>query len=279
MWDKANKFPHLYFIPFNAERREQGGGKNNMKKLFSLMLVMASMVFVCSSCSEDEICIPQEVAFTLDYTFAESGSMTRASGENVYNEFYEKYIKTKQLAPTTYSLTFTNNSTGAKTTINNGVWENKDAIRLMEGEYTVTGKSAPQPIEGELLSNYVSDTVFLSFDETVNITKDMTNINLTAKYDSYLLLFDKDNCSESFFQSYVSGRYYRKDLFQTDKNNIIFIHNFPIIGGNNSFVWLIRKDKSDIKIELEKQPFEKGKYYYFNDMTNSFDIPKMESGN
>lgn len=251
-----------------------------MKKVFSLMLFVTS--FLCfTSCSndEDEFYTPQEVDFTLDYTFVESGSMTRATGESVYNDFYEKYIKTKQLTPTTYSLTFTNNATGAKTIINNGIWKNKDVIRLMEGEYTVTGTSAPQPIESELLSHYSSDTVFVSFNETVNISKDMTNINLTAKYDSYLLLFDKDNCNEVYYQVYLNGRNNRKYLYQTDKNNIIFIKNFPIINGNDNFIWLIRNDNSQIKIELEKQPFEKGKYYYFNDMTNSFDIPKMESGN
>ena len=251
-----------------------------MKKVFSLMLIVTSFIcFTACSNDEDEFYTPQEVDFTLDYTFAESGSMTRATGESVYNDFYEKYIKTKQLTPTTYSLTFTNNATGAKTIINNGIWKNKDVIRLMEGEYTVTGTSAPQPIESELLSHYSSDTVFVSFNETVNISKDMTNINLTAKYDSYLLLFDKDNCNEVYYQVYLNGRNNRKYLYQTEKNNIIFIKNFPIINGNDNFIWLIRNDNSQIKIELEKQPFEKGKYYYFNDMTNSFDIPKMESGN
>ena len=251
-----------------------------MKKILSMMLIMTSLVcFVSCSNDDEEFYTPQEVDLTLDYTFIESGSMTRATGESVYNDFYEKYIKTKQLTPTTYSLTFTNNATGAKTIINNGIWKNKDVIRLMEGEYTVTGTSAPQPIESELLSHYSSDTVFVSFNETVNISKDMTNINLTAKYDSYLLLFDKDNCNEVYYQVYLNGRNNRKYLYQTDKNNIIFIKNFPIINGNDNFIWLIRNDNSQIKIELEKQPFEKGKYYYFNDMTNSFDIPKMESGN
>lgn len=256
-----------------------------MKKVFSLMLIVTSFIcFTACSNDEDEFYTPQEVDLTLDYTFVESGSMakastTRATGADVYDDFYNNYIKTKQLTPTTYSLTFTNVATGAKTTINNGVWKNKDAIRLIEGEYTVTGTSAPQPIESEMLSHYISDTVFISFDETVRISKDMTNINLTAKYDSYLLMFDKDYCNEAYYHVYLNGRNNRKYLYETDNNYALFIHNFPIIGGNDNFIWLIRNDNSQIKIELEKQPFEKGKYYYFNDMTNSFDIPKMESGN
>lgn len=251
-----------------------------MKKFFSLMLFVTSFICV-TSCSndKDEFYTPQEVDLTLDYTFIESGSLTRATGESVYNDFYEKYIKSKQLTPTTYSLTFTNNATGAQTTINNGVWKNKDAIRLIEGEYTVTGISAPQPIENEMLSSYISDTVFISFDEIVHVSKDMTDINLIAKYDSYLLMFDKDNCNEVYYTVYFSGRNNRKNLYETNNNYILFINSYPIIGGNDNFIWLTRNDNSQIKIELEKQPFEKGKYYYFNDMTNSFDIPKMESGN
>jgi hypothetical protein len=45
------------FILYPLACRTEGAGrrkKNNMKKLFSMMLVMASMVFVFSSCSEDE---------------------------------------------------------------------------------------------------------------------------------------------------------------------------------------------------------------------------------
>lgn len=248
------------------------------------MLLVASFISFTSCSNEDDIYTPQEVDLTLDYSFIESGSMfkkngTRATGAEVYDEFYEKYIKTRQLTPTTYTLTFTNKTTGAKTIINNGVWKNKDAIRLMEGEYDVTGTSAPIPIESEALSYYISDTVYISFDETVYITKDMTNINLTAKYESYLLMFDTENSNEAYYSCYFNGRNNRKDLFQADKNHTIFIKNFPMTGGNDNFIWLIRNDNSKIKIELEKQPFEIGKYYYFNDMTNSFDIPKMESGN
>ena len=182
---------------------------NNMKKYFSMMLVLASFLGL-ASCANDEIYTPQEVGLTLDYTFAESGSMTRAAGEEVYGSFYEKYIKTKKLTPTTYSLIFTN-----------GVWGNKDAIRLMEGEYTVAGTSAPQPIEDEMLSHHISDTVFISFDETVHISKDMTSITLTAKYDSYLLMFDKDNCNEAYYHVYLNGRNNRKNLYETNNNYIL----------------------------------------------------------
>ena len=35
----------------------------------------------------------------------------------------------------------------------------------------------------------------------------------------------------------------------------------------------------NLEVVFGTLPIEIGKYYYFNDITNSFDIPKMESGN
>lgn len=250
-----------------------------MKKILTMMLIVTSLVCLSSCSSEEEVYIPQEVDLTLSYSFAESGSMTKATGAEVYNDFYEKYIKTKKLAPTTYSLTFKHKTTGATTTITNGIWKNKDAIRLIEGEYEVTGTSAPIPKDADILSHYVSDTVFISFEEVISVTKDMKNLNLTAKYDSFLLMFDDVNYSDIHYHYYESGRNYNQDLYKTENNYVIFINGFPSIGANYNSVWLLRNDASKIKIELEKLPFEKGKYYYFNDMTNSFDIPPMESGN
>ena len=90
-----------------------------MKNLFMLG-VIASLL--CSCSKEDDYIANQDVEFNLSYTFAESGSMTRASGADVYGEFYDKYIKTKLLTPTTYSLTFSNsNGETVMTTSGNGV--------------------------------------------------------------------------------------------------------------------------------------------------------------
>ena len=250
---------------------------NVMKKLISMMLVVASVIFAFSSCSEEEIFIPQEVEFALDYTFVESGSMTRATGEEVYSSFYNKYIKTKQLTPSTYSLTFTNKETG-ETAIINGRWDCKDAIRLMEGEYEVNGYSTP------ICNNAIpSDTVSLIFNQTLNLTKETNHITLTAAYKSFLLLFDKKNSSKIKYSTRLSwsgspeGEVYSDDnIYWLFFNDVKYNHN------NNQtsfYIKVYRLDGLVSAIYLENIPFEKGKYYYFNDMTNSFDIPKMESGN
>lgn len=48
--------------------------------------------------------------------------------------------------------------------------------------------------------------------------------------------------------------------------------------GHSSKIYVFRNNTNSI-IELDDIPFEKGKYYYFNDIDNSFNIPPMEEGN
>lgn len=119
--------------------------------------------------------------------------------------------------------------------------------------------------------------MYLTFSEDITITKDLETLTLSAKYDSFLILFDITN---------------------TSKINLIGLNNKTLSKDNNCF-WVFFKEKSYYSnfttsyysIELNRNndettqlflssiPFEIGKYYYFNDMTNSFDIPAMESGN
>lgn len=239
---------------------------------FALMLVLATCVGFLSCTEDDVVEIPTEVTFKLDYSFVESGSMSRATNDEVYFSFYENYIKTKQLTPKSYSLTFTNKTTGAVATIN-GLWDNKDGIRLPEGEYEVTGISEPQN------NPYPSDTVYLSFKESVNIQKDMESLNLTAIYDSFLLMLDGNNYKKVSYNAYdatmASGKII--PLSKMGSNYILFVESF--YNYKNHVLQLTRNDKQTSTIELKQIPFEKGKYYYFNDITNSFDIPPMESGN
>lgn len=264
----VNRFNHYQYLSL----------KTLSLSLLSLLVQFTSLLSL-SSCSgsEEGPVSPQEVAVVVDYSFAQSGNMTRATGAEVYDAFYDKYIKTKQLTPKTFSLTFKHKESGAVTNITNGLWSNNDVIRLVEGEYEVTGTSAPLSGNNRVLE-YVSDTVYLKFNEVVNIAKDMTKVNLTAIYDSYLLLFDNTNYKNASCKIYS---YNAKDLIKTDSNYIVFIKslNDRYSTENDNYIHLTRNDNSTISIELDKQPFEKGKYYYFNDMTNSFDIPKMESGN
>lgn len=168
--------------------------------LFASMLLTIAMSTSITSCTKEETPdVPQDVTFTLDYTFVESGSMTRTTGSEAYEEFYNEYIKTKVLTPTSYSLTFTNKTTGATATME-GCWDKAEGIRLVEGEYEVKGVA--QPI---IRNTTPSDTVYLSFEENVSITKDMNKLVLTAKYDSYLLMLDANNYKDAYFYHYSSN--------------------------------------------------------------------------
>ena len=243
-----------------------------MKKIG--LILLSTAVFAISSCEKEYI--PQDVEFSIDYTFADSGSMTRTMGSDVYTNFYDKYIKTRILTPKTFDLTFVNKKTGATAKVE-GKWDSKDAIRLIEGEYEVSGVSYPQ--DKKRSEGYPSDSVYLTFNETIYLHKDSKSITLNAIYDSYLLMFDKENSSEIIFETYNSGG--AKPLYESDSIFTLFIKDlsFGSTGTYTHYIYVTRKNGSKSEIILDDIPFEKGKYYYFNDMNNSFDIPKMESGN
>lgn len=226
------------------------------------------------ACDKNESDITQEIEFTLDFTFIESGNMTRATGEDVYGQFYNNYIKTKILTPATYELTFTNTKTGDIADIN-GLWASKNGIRLPEGTYTVKGTSHRKYNDAlDLHSEYISDTTFISFNEEIHLTTDQTVLELTAQYDSYLLLFDATNISNIEYEGLK-----RWQLKTYDNLKVLFINRQSTLSTKNDCIKITRIDGTSITIHLKNIPFEVGKYYYFNDMTNSFDIPKMDSGN
>lgn len=214
----------------------------------------------------------EEVEFKLDYTFAESGDMTRATGEEVYTTFYDKYIKTKVLTPRNYTLTFSDKVTGSSVATFKGSWETKDGVRLPEGEYIVTGTSSP------ILNDvkHASDSVFISFRDTVRITKDMTTLVLKANYNAYLLMFDAKDVRDIFY-SYGNGG--KIPLVKTNEDIYYLFIESLVYTNYANYINLYRNSGAVNRIMLESIPFSKGKYYYFNDMTNSFDIPMMESGN
>ena len=255
------------------------------------MFYIGLLALVLCSCSKEEDTTPKEVEVKLDYTFAESGSMLR-SGADVYGTFYNKYIKTKKLTPRTYSLIFEDKSTGNKALEVSGAWNDNISVKLPSGKYTVTGNSYP------IIENYEgvpADTVYIKFNEDVTITEDMTELVFAAQYDSYLLLFDKANTSAVNYHGVYGGsssnvsRKHTLPLSSDDNVYWSFIKSQSfkytdvdinyIIPYENYSIVINRKDESEVVLFFDGLKFNTGKYYYFNDMTNSFDIPPMESGN
>ncbi len=243
-----------------------------------LILVFVSGLVV-TGCSSEESSIqePQEVELTLDYTFMESGNMTRATGSEVYTAFYEKYIRTKVLTPKNYHLEFI---IGSETVLTiNGQWESTKNIRLPEGEYSVIGYSIPIEKYADRAS-LPSDSVYMKFNEKVSIKKDMKTLTLKAIYDSFLLLFDTENKSDIVLN--IGEKSLNHDnscywIFAKEKSWSNWDNGFNFTHILSADIFMSNGDK--LNVALGKLPLEIGKYYYFNDMTNSFDIPAMESGN
>lgn len=237
-----------------------------MKKI--LLLMMATLAIAGCSNEEQNNLVPEEVTVNIDYDFWESGSMSR-SGADLYTNFYNKYIKTKLLTPTTYTLSLSTKDVPKPTTIN-GYWGNKDGIRLVEGTYNIYGTSNP------ISSKASIDTLSMSFSEKVAITKETTSITLTAKHSSFMLIFDASNTTSIDYSGYLHGGYGTYSLAK--KDDIFYIFISKDIEESDKIV-ITRKNKKQATINLYGLPFEKGKYYYFNDVTNSFDIPPMTEGN
>lgn len=241
-----------------------------MKKFLFLLTVITAVG--CSK-NQPEIQPPVEVSVSLDYSFAEIGNMTK-SGNSVYSNFYDKYVATKILAPKTFELTFTNKETGATATMR-GNWDKNHSIKLLAGEYEVSGISHPVYPS----SRTCIDSLYMAFNETLAINESTQSISLTAMYDCYLLLFDKGDKTKiaHHVSQTSSSTSYDTNLQQLD--NIYYAYMYPKTYYNNLIYIYHDGIETPSSIRLNDIPFEKGKYYYFNDLSNSFDIPPMSAGN
>lgn len=248
-----------------------------MKKLTAIMAVAIAMTTLvsCSSQTDEQLPTQEEVSVKLDYAFFEQGSMSR-SGEASYQAFYDEYIKTKQLAPSQYSLSFRSENKEYESV--SGTW-NETIYKLREGEYDVTGETYPAAYHSNSIPNkkYLGNYMFLSFDERIAITKETESVTLSAKYDCYLLLFSSDNITK--ITAYV-------DSYGTDINKVGNYYPIFVLANEESAAALknlrldvSKKDGTVIELNVGNMQFEKGKYYYFNEMSNSFDVPPMAAGN
>lgn len=256
------------------------------KKLLFALIGTAGIAFTsCSSDNEDMTTNePQMVNVKLDFTFEQSGDMTRASGAETYAAFYEKYIKTKQLTPKNFSLTFKNKETNETILTKNGTWESENGIQLPEGTYTVTGTSHPQD------AYLPSDTAYISFSEEVEIKKEIPQLTLTAKYSCFLLLFDATNIDtikmgEASGYVFAKDSKYAKTLSKDEKCHWIFMYNTVYYDNWNSsqnYSLIVQRDNVNMaKLYTATQSYQDGKYYFYqyNDMSTGFTMPEMEPGN
>ena len=97
-----------------------------------------------------------------------------------------------------------------------------------------------------------------------------------------MLIFDTNNTKsiEYNYGTYDGIEGYYINLPKSDNIYYMFIEKL-LNEGNPAAnrITIHRNSGVTSTIYISKTPFENGKYYYFNDITNSFDIPPMEEGN
>lgn len=238
-----------------------------MRKFIYLFSIIA-----IAACEKPSLTDLAEVS--INYTFVERGSMVR-SGASTYGEFYDNYLRTKTLTPSTYNLVFINQETGNVTDIR-GKWSDREKFKLPTGNYTVIGESRPQ-IDN---CGAPSDTVYLKFNTEVRVENQMNSLEVVASYDSYLLMLDSQNYQSVEICSYLDNG----DTINTQVNEfggcyVTFIND---INWNEHILsnHLVITDASgnNIEVSLDTFDFQIGNYYYFNSISYGFDLPQMNAG-
>ncbi|MBE6198467.1 MAG: hypothetical protein E7141_07345 [Rikenellaceae bacterium] len=232
-----------------------------MKKILSFLLLCVAAI-CCLSCEngEDVNVEKKLVDVCFGVKFVESGSMSRTTADEVYQEFYNKHIATKELVENSYKLTIENEQGSVIATID-GTWD-KTTIQLLTGKYKVTGKS----------TCYDRSKVSLKFDEMITVSSSET-INLTAQYDCFLLLFPRKNAT----YSYYSDDDYTFPLPNIDDLSYLFMSDLNSVS-TVYYRGKLSSDEAQLKLTPYRETFQIGRYYYFNIVTGTFTIPPMENG-
>ncbi len=120
--------------------------------------------------------------------------------------------------------------------------------------------------------------MYLCFNEKINITQETKTVILTALYDSYMLMFDKaDKTSIKYY--YDPSTYSPNNVSFCDIDGLYYAFFNSLWGSSSINKIIIKRTVGETTIDMNVIPFEKGKYYYFNDLSNSFEVPPMTSGN
>jgi hypothetical protein len=151
----------------------------------------------------------------------------------------------------------------------NGVWNKNELFTLPTDTYIVTGVSYPvkQSFMGQ---NFYSDTCYISFNDTIIINENTTNVVLNANYACFLILVDKINvsqtkinignpdflmkCTENFYHVYVNH------LYEYTGMSIIKIYD------NSGFISYIN---------LDVFPWKFSKFYYFDSVGGTYSLLPM----
>jgi hypothetical protein len=239
-----------------------------------LMTVFAAIAVLAGCQKPTPEPVAQDVTLTIRYTLDTSvgSDMTRATDAEVFDKFYQK-MKTGELVAPDYNLTFTETTTGAQYVFV-GQWKDNDMITIRTGNYKVEGYSKD-------VESYIQDLASIKFDDEISVTASSTSITLNAEYDCFLLAFAKSNITKlAYYNEYYSLSAEGKDFYTLDGYYYSFVSG-TLKNSNHKDSCCIhgeREDGSSFEILTGNSAFEKGKYYIYNDVNGSFELPKMEAG-
>lgn len=236
-----------------------------MKKIM-IVLAGLGLLVSCHKSEENEI---KQVSFTVGLSLPESGDMSRATASELYDDFYNDFIVTRDLVYAGYNLSFYK---GDKLVASfDGTWD-VDIITLPCGEYNLVGTSA-------IDSDYNTDSYYktsLRFEQIVTISPSTTSIELLPIYDCYLLFFDASKFNNAWYAKSSDGAGQR-DFAQAGNIYYIFM-NTLLDSYSNAHINYRTKDGKNGKVKMSDFDFQKGKYYAFDIYSSSFTVPRMEQG-
>ena len=249
--------------------------KNHMKirHLFFAALAIGLLSASCGKIPENGLEQPgtpeaQEVKVYFTYSLDTSvGSEMTKANSDIFKEFYNKILSTDLVAPD-YDLTLTEVNTGAKYQFV-GSWAGHNMVTVRTGKYKLTGTSTAQ-------GKNLQDKCSLFFDEEIQIDATSGAISLAAKYDCFLLIFNK--LSIATLQN-TDGEAV-EDFFDFGSYKYAFVNGALFSEANKETAHILGKytDNAYFKIFTGKLTFEKGKYYVYNSIAGGFNIPEMEEG-
>jgi hypothetical protein len=257
------------------------------------VLFLSLTIMMCLSCTKEPIDPANQgnVIVTLDFGFPASGNIT-AKSESSYLDFYTKYISSKVLTPKTYFLYFQGVNLHNYIQVS-GKWGIPLLVALPPDRYEVGGFSWPTKYSA------CGDTCYLKFNETVDITQTSTNITLKAIYDCSLILLDTtDVKSTKLIADTIKLPQYRNTVKTTMMKSEDFYHTFLSNNATNG----VGQDKIEglslkvtsrqkelithpeeipfyrnkwVDIPLSLYIWEAGKYYYFSNTSNGYNLSPM----
>lgn len=251
-----------------------------MKKKTTLLTAALAAVVLLASCGSESEDTPKANLAQVSFTYTLDTSMgsamkapartARKAGTNssVFGEFYTK-IKSGDLVAETYDLTMTNLSTGEEYDFS-GKWGSHKVTAIPTGRYKVAGTSTAT-------GDNIQEKCSIKFSQEVDVVAGSNDITLNADYDCFLLVFTDKNITGVKNYSGQNSR----SLFTFGNYKYAFVNERLYASGyqTEAYIGGSFSDGTNFTIPTGTLAFEKGKYYVYNTLTNSFSIPEMEEGN